>query len=294
MHTLKEQYKRKSLRNKLKLIDESIDPRFRKLMLEEFDPSEVDQIVKELDNIDALAKKYKTQELSNAAKEASKIAAKLSGLEGKGSQWLAKSLGKLTKGIMPRMKEVFDFTALITKGFKSLPSVLKLSIGKDLSDEQKSNPNLKSVLDETESGFEVASKAIKAAFKPEGFFASLIKSTPFINLDDMILELLYNNSYNDLAAIKGPKNVGFEKEDYQDLIKALKGDTDVLKGFLSGLTGGDDSDTSASGAETVADIESETGLASDDIEKVLAALKKAGKLKEALELVKRKRRADVK
>jgi hypothetical protein len=292
MRTLKEQYKRKSLRNKLKLIDESIDPRFRKLMLEAFDPSEVDQIVKELDNIDALAKKYKTQELSNAAKEASKVASKLSGLEGKGSQWLAKSLGKLTKGIMPRMKEVFDFTALITKGFKSLPSALKLSIGKELSDEQKSNPSLRGAMEDEQ--FTAANKAIKSAFEPEGFFASLIKGTPFVNLDDMALELLQNNSYNDLVTVKGPKNVGFEKEDYQDLIKALKGDTDVLKGFLSGLTGGDDSDTSASGAETVADIESETGLASDDIEKVLAALKKAGKLKEALELVKSKRRVDVK
>ena len=289
MRTLKEQYRRKSLRNKLKLIDESIDPRFRKLMLEEFDPSEVDQIVKELDNIDALAKKYKTQELSNAAKEASKVAAKLSGLEGKGSQWLAKSLGKLTKGIMPRMKEVFDFTALITKGFKSLPSALKLSIGKELSDEQKSIPI-------TQLDIELMSTAEKAmisAFEPEGFFASLIKGTPFINIDSMVSQLLFN-SYNDLVAVKAPKNVGFEKEDYQDLVKALKGDTDVLKGFLSGLTGGDDSDTSASDAETVADIESETGLASDDIEKVLAALKKAGKLKEALELVKSKRRVDVK
>ena len=292
MHTLKEQYKRKSLRNKLKLIDENINPRFRKLMLEAFDPAEADQIVAELDKIEALAKKYKTQELVKAAQEASKIAAKLSGLEGKGSQWLAKSLGKLTKGVMPRMKEVFDFTALITKGFKSLPAALKLSVGKDLDDEGKNNPSLSAALDN--ETFAAANKAMKSAFEPEGFFASLIKGTPFVNLDDMISQLLMNNSYNDLTAVKAPKSVGFEKEDYQDLIKALKGDTDVLKGFLSGLTGGDDSATSASEEETVTAIEGETGLGTDDIKKVMAALKKAGKLKEALELIKSKRRANIK
>jgi len=293
MYTLKEQYKRKSLRNKLKLIDENINPHFRKLMLEAFDPAEADQIVAELDKIEALAKKYKTQELVRAAQEASKIAAKLSGLEGKGSQWLAKSLGKLTKGVMPRMKEVFDFTALITKGFKSLPAALKLSVGKDLDDEGKNNPSLSAALDAGEM-FAVANKAMKSAFEPEGFFASLIKGTPFVNLDDMISQLLMNNSYNDLTAVKAPKSVGFEKEDYQDLVKALKGDTDVLKGFLSGLTGGDDSATSASEEETVTAIEGETGLGTDDIKKVMAALKKAGKLKEALELIKSKRRANVK
>jgi hypothetical protein len=292
MYTLKEQYKRKSLRNKLKLIDENINPHFRKLMLEAFDPAEADQIVAELDKIEALAKKYKTQELVRAAQEASKIAAKLSGLEGKGSQWLAKSLGKLTKGIMPRMKEVFDFTAIITKGFKSLPAALKLSVGKDLDDEGKNNPSLSAALD-TET-FAAANKAMKEAFLPEGFFASLIKGTPFVSLDDMISQLLMNNSYNDLTAVKAPKSVGFEKEDYQDLVKALKGDTDVLKGFLSGLTGGDDSATSASEEETVTAIEGETGLGTDDIKKVMAALKKAGKLKEALELIKSKRRANVK
>ena len=292
MYTLKEQYKRKSLRNKLKLIDENINPHFRKLMLEAFDPAEADQIVAELDKIEALAIKYKTQELVRAAQEASKIAAKLSGLEGKGSQWLAKSLGKLTKGIMPRMKEVFDFTAIITKGFKSLPAALKLSVGKDLDDEGKNNPSLSAALD-TET-FAAANKAMKEAFLPEGFFASLIKGTPFVSLDDMISQLLMNNSYNDLTAVKAPKSVGFEKEDYQDLVKALKGDTDVLKGFLSGLTGGDDSATSASEEETVAAIEGETGLGTDDIKKVMAALKKAGKLKEALELIKSKRRANIK
>jgi hypothetical protein len=135
---------------------------------------------------------------------------------------------------------------------------------------------------------------MKEAFLPEGFFASLIKGTPFVSLDDMISQLLMNNSYNDLTAVKAPKSVGFEKEDYQDLVKALKGDTDVLKGFLSGLTGGDDSATSASEEETVTAIEGETGLGTDDIKKVMAALKKAGKLKEALELIKSKRRANVK
>ena len=292
MRTLKEQYKRKSLRNKLKLIDESIDPRFRKLMLEEFDPSEADQIVKELDNIEALAKKYKTQELSNAAKEASKVAAKLSGLEGKGSQWLAKSLGKLTKGIMPRMKEVFDFTALITKGFKSLPAALKLSIGKDLSDEEKDNPSISATL--TDEQFTAVNKALKSAFEPEGFFSALIKGTPFVNIDDMVSQLMMNNSYNDLVTVKAPKNVGFEKEDYQDLVKALKGDTDVLKKFLSGLTGKEDSVDTGADVETVTSVEDETGLAADDIKKVMAALKKAGKLKEALNLIKSKRRANIK
>ena len=110
----------------------------------------------------------------------------------------------------------------------------------------------------------------------------------------MVSQLMMNNSYNDLVTVKAPKNVGFEKEDYQDLVKALKGDTDVLKKFLSGLTGKEDSVDTGADVETVTSVEDETGLAADDIKKVMAALKKAGKLKEALNLIKSKRRANIK
>lgn len=243
--TLTEQRKAE-LRETLQLIEESVDPRFKKFLLEGFDAAEAQQIVNELDKISALATKYKADELNRAAKEAEKIARKLVGLEGKGSQWLAKSLGKLTKGLLPRIKDVFDFTGLVTQGLKGIAPALKLTVGREMEAKDKSAASLADVLKFNQR--DSTKKAMKQAFMPDGFFASL-KGVPFLNVDKLIDQLIRNNSFNELVGIKPPTKVAFSKEDYKELQKGLKGDNEQLKNFLAALSGKDDAKETPEGQE---------------------------------------------
>ena len=221
------------LRKTLKLIEESVDPRFKKFLLEGFDTAEAEQVVKQLDNIADLATKYKADELNRAAKEAEKVARKLVGLEGKGPQWLAKSLGSLTKGLLPRIKDVFDFTGLVTQGLKGIAPALKLTIGREMEAKDKSADSLADVLKFNQR--DSTKKAMKQAFLPSGFFKAL-KGVPFLNVDKLVDQLIRNNSYNELVGIKAPAKAAFSKEDYQELEKGLKGDNEVLKKFLASIS----------------------------------------------------------
>lgn len=238
--------KKAQLRKTLGVIEESVDPRFKKFLLEGFDTAEAQQIVDELDKISAIATKYKADELSRAAKEAGKIARKLVGLEGKGSQWLAKSLGKLTKGLLPRIKDVFDFTGLVTQGLKGIGPALKLTVGREMEPSDKSAASLADVLKFNQR--DSTKKAMKQAFMPDGFFASL-KGAPFLNVDKLVDQLIRNNSFNELVGIKPPAKAAFSKEDYKELQKGLKGDSEQLKNFLGALSGKDGEKETPEGQE---------------------------------------------
>ena len=263
--TLTEQRKAE-LRKTLQLIEESVDPRFKKFLLEGFDAAEAQQIVSELDKIGALATKYKADELSRAAKEAEKIARKLVGLEGKGSQWLAKSLGKLTKGLLPRIKDVFDFTGLVTQGLKGIAPALKLTVGREMEAKDKSAASLADVLKFNQR--DSTKKAMKQAFMPDGFFASL-KGVPFLNVDKLIDQLIRNNSFNELVGIKPPTKVAFSKEDYKELQKGLKGDNEQLKNFLAALSGKDDAKETPETPEEIEDNIARARIHKDAIKKIL-------------------------
>lgn len=222
MHTLKKQYTKQRLLKKLQLVESTIDPQHRRILLEAFDEAEAKQVITRLESIEKFGTTYNLPALATASKEAAGEALELSGLLGSPSKGLAK-LKTLGQGI----SNIFAFTAAVTQSFKQLPTVMQLvEKTAPLSDEDKE----KAFADIADPALlDKARKALTKAMAPPGLLG-FIRGVPYLDDKAMVTELLAN-SFNSLTAMtedaNNPANADApvaDKEDVEDAVAAAKGE----------------------------------------------------------------------
>jgi len=276
MHTLKKQYTKQRLLKRLQLIETTIDPQHRRILLEAFNEAEAKQVIARLESIEKFGSTYSLPALTEASKKAAQEALELSGLLGSTSKGLAR-LKTLGQGI----SNIFAFTSAVTQLFKQLATVMQLiEKSAPLSDEDKE----KAFADAADPALlDKARKALTKAMAPPGLLG-FIRGVPYLDDKAMVTELLAN-SFNSLTAmtedVNNPANAPTpiaDKEDVEDAVAAAKGEEGAEE-----LVAAEEEVPGPVLADTLKKELAQQGvdLANADVQAVITALQAMGKLKES-------------
>jgi len=274
MRTLKEQYTRQQLLKKLRLIESTADPQYKRIMLEAFNEAEAKQVIARLESIEGFASQYSLPALAAGSKKAADEALKLSGLLGKTSKGLAS-----LKGLGQGMSQIFAFTAAVTQVFKQLPTVMQLvEKTAPLSDEDKE----KSFADVADPALlDKTRKAITSAMAPPGLLG-FIRGVPYLDDKAMVTELMAS-SYNTLVTMSedpnNPANADApiaDKEDLEDAAAAAQGDEEAAKDLVAPEKGAEAAEAPPEkGMVDLVSVAKKAGITTDELENVVAQLRAA-------------------